>query len=81
MQSYLDHLDEELSKQPGFKNPLTKQTKRCTTSKTDTASGCINHAETSGISYLMEDTADCKHGVVTGVDPYPAMNNDLKKAY
>ena len=46
MQSYLDRLDEELSKQPGFKRPPAKTIrKRRTTSKTDPDSGCINHGK------------------------------------
>ena len=46
MQSYLDRLDEELSKQPGFKRPPVKTIrKRRTTSKTDPNSGCINHGK------------------------------------
>lgn len=73
MQSYLDCLDEELSKQPGFKKPpATRSKKRRTTSKTDPDSGCINHGKKSGIGYLMEATVDCKHGIITGVDVYPA---------
>ena len=73
MQSYLDRLDEELSKQPGFKRPLAKTIrKRRTTSKTDPDSGCINHGKKSGIGYLMETTVDCKYGIITGVDVYPA---------
>ena len=74
MQSYLDCLDEELSKQPGFKRPPTKTIrKRRTTSKTDPDSGCINHGKKSGIGYLMETTVDCKYGIITGVDVYPQM--------
>ena len=73
MQSYLDRLDEELSKQPGFKKPPIKTIKkRRTTSKTDPDSGCINHGKKSGIGYLMETTVDCKCGIITGVDVYPA---------
>ena len=73
MQSYLDRLDEELSKQPGFKRPPAKTIrKRRTTSKTDPDSGCINHGKKSGIGYLMETTVDCKYGIITGVDVYPA---------
>ena len=26
----------------------------------------------SGIGYLMETTVDCKYGIITGVDVYPA---------
>ena len=73
MQSYLDRLDEELSKQPGFKRPPAKTIrKRRTTSKTDPDSGCIHHGKKSGIGYLMETTVDCKYGIITGVDVYPA---------
>ena len=73
MQSYLDSLDEELSKQPGFKKPPTRTVKkRRTTSQTDPDSGYINHGSKRGIGYLMEATADCKHGILTGVDVYPA---------
>ena len=47
--------------------------KKCrTTSKTDPDSGCINHGKKSGIGYLMETTVDCKYGIITGVDVYPA---------
>ena len=73
MQSYLDSLDEELSNQPGFKKPPTKIVrKRRTTSRTDSDSGYINHGSKRGIGYLMEATVDCKHGILTGVDVYPA---------
>ena len=73
MQSYLDSLDEELSKQPGFKKPPMRTTKkRRTTSQTDPDSGYINHGSKRGVGYLMEATVDCKHGILTGVDVYPA---------
>ena len=73
MQSYLDSLDEELSDQPGFKKPPTRiARKRRTTSRTDPDSGYINHGSKRGIGYLMEATVDCKHGILTGVDVYPA---------
>ena len=73
MQSYLDALDEELSNQPGFKKPPAKTVKkRRTTSQTDPDSGYINHGSKRGVGYLMEATVDCKHGILTGVDVYPA---------
>ena len=73
MQSYLDSLDEELSNQPGFKKPPTEIVRKCrTTSQTDPDSGYINHGSKRGIGYLMEATVDCKHGILTGVDVYPA---------
>ena len=49
MQSYLDSLDEELSKQPGFKKPPTRTVKkRRTTSQTDPDSGYIDHGSKRG---------------------------------
>ena len=73
MHSYLDSLDEELSMQPGFKKPPTRVVqKRRITSRTDPDSGYINHGNKRGIGYLMEATVDCKHGILTGVDVYPA---------
>ena len=73
MQSYLDALDEELAAQPGFKNPPARTViSKRTTSTTDPESGYINHGSKRGIGYLMEETVDCKHGIVTGVDVYPA---------
>lgn len=73
MQSYLDSLDEELSNQPGFKKPPARiARKRRTTSQTDPDCGYINHGNKRGIGYLMEATVDCKHGILTGVDVYPA---------
>ena len=54
MQSYLDSLDKELSKQPGFKKPPTRtDKKRRTTSRTDPDSGYINNGSKRGIGYLM----------------------------
>lgn len=73
MHSYLDCLDEELAAQPGFKDPPPRkiQMKR-TTSTTDTEAGYIHHGAKRGVGYLLEATVDCKHGIVTGVDVYPA---------
>lgn len=73
MQSYLNALDEELAHQPGFKKPPAKAVKkRRTTSRTDPDSGYINHGSKRGVGYLMESTVDCKHGILTGVEVYPA---------
>ena len=73
MYSYLDSLYEELSKLPGFKRPPTRVIrKKRTTSATDSDSGYINHGTKRGIGYLLEATVDCKHGILTGVDVYPA---------
>ena len=73
MQSYLDRLDEELAAQPGFKRPPARVVKkRHTTSLTDPDAGYVNHGTKRGVGYLMETTVDCKHGILTGVDVYPA---------
>lgn len=57
MQSYLDVLDEELAKQPGFKKPPVKvMKKRNTTSTTHPDCGYIHHGTKRGVGYLMETT-------------------------
>ncbi len=73
MLSYLDDLDQELAAQPGFKQPPTRTvTKKITTSATDPECGYIHHGNKRGVGYLMEATVDCKHGIVTGIDVFPA---------
>jgi hypothetical protein len=73
MHSYLDALDEELSDQPGFKTPPERIVpEKQTTSSTDLDSGYIHHGAKRGIGYLLESTVDCKHGIITGVDVFPA---------
>ena len=73
MQIYLDDLDQELASQPGFKNPpIHTVTKKITTSTTDPECGYIHHGSKQGVGYLMEATVDCKYGIVTGVDVFPA---------
>lgn len=73
MQSYLDRLDEELAEQPGYKKPPVKTVKKSRTiSTTDSDCGYINHGNKQGIGYLMEATVDCKHGIMTGIDVFPA---------
>ena len=73
MLSYLDDLDQELASQPGFKKPASHTvTKKITTSTTDPECGYIHHGSKRGVGYLVEATVDCKHGIVTGVDVFPA---------
>ena len=73
MQSYLDDLDKELAQQPGVKAPATRMTESTrTTSTTDMDSEYINHGTKRGIGYLAEATVDCKNGILTGLDVYPA---------
>ena len=73
MQSYLKDLDAELAQQPGFKAPPKRiiDTTR-TTSTTDPGCGYINHGKKRGVGYLAEVTVDCKKGIVTGLDVFPA---------
>ena len=71
--SYLDDLDQELASQPGFKKPpIRTVTKKITTSTTDSACGYIHHGSKRGVGYLLEATVDCKHGIITGADVFPA---------
>ena len=73
MLSYLDDLDQELASQPGFKKPpIRTVTKKITTSTTDSACGYIHHGSKRGVGYLLEATVDCKHGIITGADVFPA---------
>ena len=73
MQSYLDDLDAELAEQAGYKKPPEKTIfQKRTTSTTDPDCGYIHHGTKRGIGYLTEMTVDCKYGIITGVDTYPA---------
>lgn len=73
MFSYLDALDQELSEQPGFKKPPIRTVKKkVTTSTTDPECGYIHHGDKRGVGYLLEATVDCKHGIITGANVYPA---------
>ena len=73
MQSYLNDLDAELAQQPGFKAPLPKEIiKTRTTSTTDPNCGYVNHGTKHDVGYLAETAVDSKHGIITGMDVYPA---------
>ena len=39
---------------------------------TDPDCGCIHQKCKKGLGYLTEMTVDTKHGIITGVDCYPA---------
>jgi transposase len=73
MQSYLDILDKELAAQPGYK-PIERKPQeiRRLTSKTDPDCGFIHQSKKNGLRYLTEATVDCCHGIITGIDVYPA---------
>lgn len=73
MQSYLDVLDQELEREPGFQAfPVTETTALRQKSTIDPDAGLICHGDKVGLGYLMEASVDSRHGVITGVDVYPA---------
>ena len=70
---YLEALDEELRRQPGYKEPTpTVKDKTVVSSATDSDCGYINHETKKGLGYLTEMTVDTENGIVLGVDCYPA---------
>lgn len=73
MLSYLDNLDQELAAQLGFqKLPTYMVTKKIIASTIDPECGYIHHGSKHGVGYLMETTVDCRYGIITGIDVFPA---------
>ncbi len=71
--SYMDELDNELSRQKGYKEPEPKPVNIETyKSTTDTECGYINQPNKKGLGYLAEMSIDTKNGIITGVDVFPA---------
>lgn len=74
---YLDELEKEMSEIAGYKPPSTKEvTKRSLKSSTDSDCGYINQKNKKGLGYLTEMTVDTSHGIITGVDCYPANHRE-----
>lgn len=74
---YLDELEKEMSEIAGYKPPSTKEvTKRSLKSSTDPDCGYINQKNKKGLGYLTEMTVDTSHGIITGVDCYPANHRE-----
>lgn len=74
---YLDELEKEMSEIPGYKEPITKEvTKRTLKSTTDPDCGYINQKRKRGLGYLTEMTVDTGHGIITGVNCYPANHRE-----
>ncbi|MBD5530469.1 MAG: transposase [Lachnospiraceae bacterium] len=70
---YMDELENELSSMPGYVMPESVETeKKSLKSHTDPECGYIHQARKKGLGYLTEMTVDTKHGIITGVDCYPA---------
>ena len=74
---YLDVLDDELKRMPGYKEPsTTKKAKKIVKSSTDTDCGYINQEHKKGLGYLAEMTVDTENGIILGVDCYPANSRE-----
>lgn len=70
---YMDELEEELASMPGYVRPESVEIeKKCVKSHTDPDCGYIHQPKKKGLGYLTEMTVDAKHGIITGVDCYPA---------
>lgn len=70
---YMEELEAELSSMPGYKEPEhVKREKEFLKSRTDPECGYIHQARKKGLGYLTEMTVDTSHGIITGVDCYPA---------
>ena len=70
---YMEELEAELSSMPGYKEPehVTRE-KEFLKSRTDPECGYIHQARKKRLGYLTEMTVDTSHGIITGVDCYPA---------
>ena len=70
---YMEELETELSSMPGYKEAENTETEKMSLkSKTDPECGYIHQARKKGLGYLTEITVDTSHGIITGVDCYPA---------
>lgn len=70
---YMEELETELSSMPGYKKPENVEIeKESLKSHTDPECGYIHQARKRGLGYLTEMTVDTRHGIITGVDCYPA---------
>lgn len=70
---YMEELEAELSSMTGYKKPEDATAeKKSLKSRTDPECGYIHQARKKGLGYLTEMTVDTGHGIITGVDCYPA---------
>lgn len=70
---YMAELEEELVSMPGYRKPENEEAqKESLKSRTDPECGYIHQARKRGLEYLTEMTVDTSHGIMTGVDCYPA---------
>jgi len=69
----MEELEAELSSMPGYKEPENvKREKESLKSWTDPECGYIHQVRKKGLGYLTEMTVDTGHGIITGMDCYPA---------
>lgn len=74
---YLNELEKEMSELPGYQHPKPREIqKRTLQSRTDPDCGYINQKNKKGLGYLTEMTVDTSHGIITGVDCYPANHRE-----
>ena len=70
---YLDALNDELSREPGYKEPVpVTEEKKILKSSTDPDCGYIDQERKKGLGYMSEMTVDTENGIIIGVDCYPA---------
>ena len=70
---YMEELEAELSSIPGYRKPEDAEVKKVSLkSHTDPECGYIHQVRKKGLGYLTEMTVDTSHGIITGVDCYPA---------
>lgn len=70
---YMEEPETELSSMPGYKKPESVEVeKESLKSCTDPECGYIHQGRKKGLGYLTEMTVDTSHGIITGVDCYPA---------
>lgn len=71
--SYLDDLDAELKMTAGYTEPKPViEEKLQLKSSTDIDCGYNHQERKKGLGYLAQMTVDTEHGIITGVDCYPA---------
>jgi hypothetical protein len=69
----LDALDEEIRQEPDYKEPAPEiEGKAVWKSTTDPEGGYIDQTRKNGYGYLSQITTDTTHGIILGVDCYPA---------
>ncbi|RKJ31190.1 transposase [bacterium 1XD42-8] len=70
---YMEEWEAELSSMPGYKEAENvNKKKESLKSRTDPECGYIHQARKKGLGYLTEMTVDTRHGIITGVNCYPA---------